>query len=122
MADRTPLGGQDVASREGAAEMPLPPAPACLSMKKTAGLWLPSGVAGLPAICEFGEVGAPALFVVAAEFVQRAPGEYPAGMAVVEMQQHRVIAHRLDGGDVDVSLAGDQHLLAGAVRFSEAEA
>ena len=36
-------------------------------------------------------------------------------MAVVEAQQHAVIADRFDRADVDVALAGDQHLLPGAV-------
>src|SRR5690606_29893265 len=74
-----------------------------------------SPLAVLPRLLQCLQVGIPALLLLLAQFAQVAPAEDAGVVAVVEAQQHTVVADRFDGGDVDVALAGHQLPLPRAV-------
>src|SRR4051794_33934817 len=57
-------------------------------------------------------VGSPALGVAVAQLPQIRPAEDAAVVAVVEHDADGVMANRLDGGDLHMTLAGDDLLLA----------
>src|SRR5258708_3673839 len=86
-----------------------PPMPAPAMMIFMTGLT----IAAQSAIEQGGLVGGPALGVAVAELAQVRPAEDAAVVAVVEHDADGVVADRFDGGDLNVTLAGDDLLLAG---------
>jgi hypothetical protein len=58
------------------------------------------------------EVLLPEFVPILSQTIKIVPGVQPGIVTVAENQPHRVIAHRLDRGDLDLGLAGLQHLLA----------
>src|SRR5665213_1587039 len=61
------------------------------------------------------QIRLPVFRLMVTEIVEHAPRKQTGRMAVVEAQQHRVIANRLDRVDIHVRLAGHEHLLAASV-------